>query len=352
MEGEKRSQAGDPNLIRVFDEFGRELFITKEHWRTSVLPGSLKSDWDYPDRLYDLIAGSLNDGLHADVLAAAEHLYRIDPKRDRGACTYGVVLMKNNRLDEAESVFRSHIKAYGEEGYILTNLAKVLAARNEGQKALDTLWHALELDPNQDNGLVWYASIHREQIGPSGWGQALSRVAALPNSWRAQMWLAREALERQNLASALAYYDQALSRIGGTVPHDVLMQMSGDLGKHGYLKESIQLAEPRFVPQVHGLAVGNNLIKAHLDLGQTEDARRILDQLYGLKRPDYMKTLSFWDTEIAKARLARHSAPNASQLEVTIATVEGPVWLKSAPGELFAEKPSDALTICISGLHG
>lgn len=345
------SPGADPNLIRVFDEFGRELFITKEQWRTNVLPGTLKSNWNQPDQLYNIIIGSLNDGFQSDVLGAAQHLSSIDPNRARGACTYGVVLMKNNRLDEAESVFRSHIEAHGEEGYILTNLAKVFAARNEAQKVLDTLWHALELDPNQENGLAWYASLCREQSGATGWNHALVRVAALSGSWRAQIWLAREALEAHSLETALAYYDQALLRMGDRVPPEVLMQISGDLGKHGYLKESIQLAEPRFVPQVHGLAVGNNLIKAHLDLGQLEDARRILDQLYGLKRPDFKQNLSFWDTEIAKARIARSASPNGSQLQISMATIEGPVWLKPASTgtELFAEKPSNAPVIAFLG---
>jgi tetratricopeptide (TPR) repeat protein len=347
----KRSQGADPNLIRVFDEFGRELFISKEQWRTNVLPGTLKTNWNHPDKLYNLIVGSLNDGFFADVLTAAKHLYSIDPSRARGACIYGVVLIKNNRLDEAESVFRSHMERQGEDGYVLTNLAKVYAARNEPQKVVDTLWRALEIDPNQENGLAWYGSLYSEKSGGRGWSQALVRVAALPGSWRAQIWLAREGLEAKSLETALAHYNQALSRIGDRVPPDVLMQISGDLGKHGYLKESIQLAEPRFVPEVHGLAVGNNLIKAHLDLGQLEDARKILDQLYGLKHPDYKQNLSFWDTEIAKARIARSASPNESQLQISMVTIEGPVWLKSTSteSELFAEKQSDVPIIAFLG---
>jgi hypothetical protein len=38
----------------------------------------------------------------------------------RGACIYGIVLMKNNRLDEAENILRSYIQQHGEEGYLLT----------------------------------------------------------------------------------------------------------------------------------------------------------------------------------------------------------------------------------------
>lgn len=341
----------DPNLIKVFDEYGRELFITKEQWRTSVLPGTLQSNWNNPDKLYGVIVGSLNDGFHAEVLAAAKHLYAIDPAPARGACTYGTVLMKNNRLDEAESVFLTHMKTHGEEGYILTSLAKVFAARNESEKMISTLWHALELDPNQGNGLLWYATLGREQSGASGWTHALNRVAALPHSWQAQIWLAREALEANSVDTALAYCDQALLRMGEKVSPDALMQISGDLGKHGHLKEAIRLTEPRFVPQVHGLAVGNNLIKAHLDLGQVEEAKNILDKLYALKRPDYAQSLSFWDTQIAKARLARSSPPDQTALQIPMGMIDGPVWFKaaSAESELFPIKPSNAPLIAFLG---
>jgi len=192
-----------PRLIRVFDEFGRELFITKEQWRTSVLPGTLKSNWNSPDQLYGIIVGALKDGFFADIVDAAEHLYRIDPVPARGACMYGIALMKNNRLDEAESVLLSHVQKHGEEGYVLTNLAKVCSARNDSQKAEATLWHALEVDPNQDNGFGWYAAIYRERSGEQAGLEALSRVAALPGSWRAQLWLARAALDAHNLEKAL-----------------------------------------------------------------------------------------------------------------------------------------------------
>lgn len=347
----KASPDADPSLIRVFDEFGREFFITKEQWRSNVLPGTLKSNWDHPDQLYSNIVGSLKDGFYADVLAAAQHLYSIDPSPARGACTYAIVLMENHQPGEAESVLHSYIQTHGEEGYILTNLAKVFAARNETQKVIDTLWRALQLDPNQDNGLGWYASLFREQSGANGWSQALARVAELPASWRAQIWLAREALEASKIEIALGHYERALLRIGNNVPPDALMQISGDLGKHGYLKESIELTEPRFAPQVHGLAVGNNLIKAHLDLGQLEAARRVLEQLYSLKRPDYKQNLSFWDTEIAKASITRAHSPNESQLQISMAAIEGPVWLKPAsPGsELFGGKPSDAPVLAFLG---
>jgi tetratricopeptide (TPR) repeat protein len=340
----------DPNLIRLLDEFGREFFITKDQWRKSVLPGTLKSNWNNPDQLYGVVVDSLNDGFSADLMDAAEHLYRIDSTPARGSCIYAIVLMKSNRLAEAEDILRSYIQQHGEEGYVLTNLARVYSARNETQKAEEALWRALELDPNQENGLGWYAAIHRERSGDVAGQDALRRVAVLSSSWRAQLWLARAALDARDLAKALSYYRESLSRVKDPISSDVLMHISSDLGKHGYLRELVELTEPRFVPDLHGLQVGNNLIKAHLDLGEIEPARKILDQLYALKRPDYKPHLSFWDTEIAKVRIERTTISDPP-LSVAMGTIDGPVWLKpsSPDAELFPLKLDDAPVISLLG---
>lgn len=44
------------------------------------------------------------------------------------------------------------------------------------------------------------------------------------------------------------------------------MEISGDLGKQGQLQKLLDLVEPHYDVQMHGLSVGNNLIKAHVEL--------------------------------------------------------------------------------------
>jgi tetratricopeptide (TPR) repeat protein len=285
-----------------------------------------------------VISAALNDGLFPDVLDAAERLWKMDRASVRGACVYGIALMKNNRLHEAERVLRSNLEEHGDDGLVLTNLAKVLSARHENRRAEDTLWHALEVDPNQGNGLGWYVAIHRERSDEEAGVEALRRVAALPNSWRAQLWLARAALESHDLSKALAYYHESLLRVAEPQPADFLMQMSGDLGKSGYLSELVQLTEPQFVAEIHGLQLGNNLIKAHLDLGEIEAAAKVLEQLHALKRPDYKAQLSFWEAEIAKARIARATVKDEGPLQMSIVGIEGPIWLKPSSAAAANER--------------
>ena len=78
---------------------------------------------------------------------------------------------------------------------MLTNVAKVQERRGAKREARATLRRALELDPNQDNGLLWWASDAREAGGDSEYVAALEAIAVLPGAWRPQLWLAREKLK-------------------------------------------------------------------------------------------------------------------------------------------------------------
>ena len=85
----------------------------------------------------------------------------------------------------------------------------------------------------------------------------------------------------------------------------------------------MRLTEPQFEPPVHGLQVGNNLIKAHFDLGQFDDARRILDKLYSLKRPDWKATLGYWDTELAKANIGDGKLVDQTPMSISMLVGKG-----------------------------
>lgn len=333
----------DPDMIRVHDSYGREMYVARETWRTSVLLDHIKKVWDQPNELAGIIIQSLHDGFRADIVKAAEHLQQIDPDKVRGTCLWGVVLLEENRLDEAEKVFTNHMARLGEEGVLLTNLAKVYSKRGDEARAEATLWRGLQADPNQDNGMGWYEVIHRERGGETAGLDALRRIAELPGSWRARLWLARAALAGRNLEEALTLYEDALVCVLRPVPPDLLMQMSGDLGNHGHLPELLNLVLPHFQIEIHGLQVGNNLIKALVDLGQLDEARKLLDALYAQNRPDWQPTLSYWDTEIAKVRVAASPISLDQKIQVTLMGLDGPVWLKptSPAAELFpAEIPS------------
>ncbi len=343
-----RDEKETESLIQAYDEFGRQIFMSRSQWRDSVLPGNLKSQWDDPDALYQTIIAAINDGFEADIFEATRRLFEIDPERERAATIWGIVLMRAGRLDEAEQVFLDFTDEFGEQGIILTNLAKVHFERKDMAKAQETLWHALELDPNQDNGMGWYVQMQLEQGGQEAYLSALERIAAIPTSWRAPLWLAREAISTGDLDGALQLYNRSLERTGRPVPADALMQISADLGRAGELKMISEIVEPYYDASYHGLQVGNNLIKAHFDSGEFAHASQLVEQLYALKRPDWQDTLSYWDTEIAKAKLA---VPTLDALSVSMLQSEGPVWIKRNSGseEILPKTKASGPKICFLG---
>jgi tetratricopeptide (TPR) repeat protein len=341
----------DPNLIQVYDSYGRKLYITREQWRDNVLLGNLEQAGGNPEQLYGLLVGALNDGFAADVVPYAEQLQRVDPIPARGATILGIVYMENNRLDDAERVLKDFLLAYGEDGTVLTNLAKIYSRRGDESRAQSTLWHALEVDPNQENGLGWFIAECNDRDGEAAALAAYRRVAGLPQSWRAQLWLARYALQRKDLAAAADLYATALARAGHPVPADLLMQMSGDLGNHGHLAEIVRLVGPHFEPARHGLQVGNNLIKANVDLGHLDAAQAILGQLYALARPDWRETLSYWDTVVAKARIAERPAPVQATVALSLMSLRGPLWTRDSSlfEALLPSKQPDAQRVLVFG---
>ena len=368
-----------PEGIRAFDQYGREVIVPRQQWATEVLPGMLAEARQNPDQLYGLILNSLNDGFVQEVAEAAQHLYATDPIPARGACMWGIVLMQSGRLDEAEQLFTGFVASHGEEASVLLNLAKVYASRNTPeaqQKADATLWRALELEPNLDNGLGWYASLAADraaaraptqeaarQAGQQAGTDALLRVATLPGSWRAQLWLARGTLgaggsNPEALEPARRLYREALSRALRPVPPDFLMQMSGDLGGAGHLAELIEFTAPNFLPEFHGLPVGNNLIKAYVDTGNLEAATAVKDSLYALNRPDWKEGLGFWDTEIARRRTGEantafqaQSGTQPQQIQIGLLRVDGPIWLppQSPARGIFGPKSAEGPSVTFLG---
>jgi tetratricopeptide (TPR) repeat protein len=315
---------GEP--IRAYDKYGRELLIPRGEW-LKVLKDNLQQVWQKPDELAGHVIQALQDGFDAEIEDAARQLQRIDPNKERGSTLLAIVYLQTNRPAEAQALLLEHIRGHGENGVILTNLAKAQSALGEEAQALATLWHALELDPNQDNGMGWYEVIHREKCGEQGGLDALHRIASLPGSWRAQLWIARHELSQRRLDEALALYQQALDHAPRPVPGDLLMQLSGDLGNAGHLLPLLDLTAPHFDIRHHGLQVGNNLIKAAIDTGQLDRARELLDQHQALQRPDWRENLGVWEAELQKARIATADPVSREELRCAMLTIHGPLWL-------------------------
>ena len=348
--------AQEQDGVRAFDQNGREVIVPREQWRGEVLPTMIQEAWETPEQLYAVVLNSLQSGFGPELLEAARHLRETDPIPARGACMLGIVLAQTGQKDEARQLFERFTAEQGEDGSVLVNLARLYADAGDPQRADATLRRALELEPNHDNGLGWYLSQIQQQGGDQAARAALEQLAAHPSSWRAQLFLARGELAQGNLGRAKELYTQALERAPKPVPPDLLMQLSGDLGSHGHLIELIEFTVPQFVPELHGLPVGNNLIKALIDTGNLEPAEQVKAALWRINRPDWKDMLTFWDAELSRQRAARvargePAQPQQQQIQVAMLRVDGPVWLPpgSPARRLFGAKSPAAPTVTFLG---
>lgn len=202
-------------LITAYDSSGREVRITRAQWLESVLVPGLQAHWNDPGPLYDLILGALAEGFAAQLLEASARQLELDRQvmPERGYVVRGIVLMENQRLDDAEAVLQEGLQRIGETAPLLVNLAKVHSQRGDTAMADELLWAGVQRDPNLENGLAWWLAIQRERGGEEGYLHGLARACLLEGAWRPQLWLLQAYLDQQRwqdgeeLLQALAKLD-------------------------------------------------------------------------------------------------------------------------------------------------
>ncbi len=135
--------------VRAIDREGREVVVPREVWAGEVLPSMIRQAWEQPDQLYTVVANSLGESFVSEVTEAAAHLYATDPIPARGAATWAAVLIRLERLVEAELILTQYGDRYGDNGPVLSTLAEVYAAKGEEARAAATRARAEELAAQQ-----------------------------------------------------------------------------------------------------------------------------------------------------------------------------------------------------------
>ncbi|RFP09139.1 tetratricopeptide repeat protein [Duganella sp. BJB488] len=338
------ARPGGKELITVYDVYGHELNITRNEWHDKMFLPSLKQNWNDPDELYRLIFSGLDDGFPADLQRAAQRLLEIETMPERGHTMLGIVLLRNGQFDAAEATLRAGMEKVGETGTLLTNLAKVQAERGDEAQADETLWRAVQADPNQENGLMWWASIQRERDGEPAYLKALQTAAALPGSWCPQLWLARHHLEKEEFAAARALYEDVLQ--GGRYDRGALTMMSSDMGSSGQIPLMLELVGPAFDEHHHDPMAGLNLLRACQALGKLEAGEALLNRMYALGLPPIKQHLDQFAEVFERMRAeSAHATPlDEADMEVVHMSLTRPIWqygLRDADW-LFAGKPDSA----------
>jgi len=162
----------------------------------------------------------------------------------------------------------------------------------------------------------------------------------------ARLRQAREALERKDMAGALAIYEEVLASAGDRA--DVLVTVSGDLGVTGHPGEIISLVAPRYDAQRHGPATGINVLQAYLALHEPQSAQHVLDLLFALGRPELQERLLGFSNAIADMMLLEAegamapappagAAPEGETTKIELVSISKPLWyygLESVPNLL------------------
>jgi len=310
-------------LIAAFDERGRQVQIKRSDWATGVLGPGLEKAWNDADALYSGIVQALQDDFAPQVAGAAERLVEVDQRSERSCVIAGIVRMELGDLAGAERALQLSIDTHGPTGIVLTNLAKVLDRRGDKARAVSTLRQALELDPNQDNGLMWWAALAKEERGEAGYVAALEEMAKVRGAWRPHLWLAREKLRLGQRAQALALHDHVLS-VAADQP-DVLMAVTGQLGEAGALEDLVRVAAPRYRPEVHGPSAGMNIVRALKLLGRLDEARAAVRRLQAMPWPPMAAALAELEKEIVASALPRR---DDTVPKVGIVTFDAPLWTR------------------------
>src|SRR5438105_2647801 len=324
---EETPEAAPPEeRLTAYDAYGRAVSLTRDEYRARVLPSAIRKNWDNPPGLYGTIVQGLRDDFAAELLEASERLVNIDPDPERAATARGIVLMKTSDLDGAEEVLRRYHGQHDPSGVILTNLAKVAAERDDHGRAHDLLAEALQVDPNLENGLLWWAALARESGGEEAYIAALDVIAEVPGSWRPQLWIARHRLDEGDLLGAMDLYRAVLELAADQ--SDALLMISGDLGNAGHVDEVFELVLPRYVPERNALSVGFNLLNACVQANHRAEGEALLHRIGLLNAPHARDQVAAFARSLDQLKAVELGPPEPAEPEAapTIVDVPRPLW--------------------------
>jgi tetratricopeptide (TPR) repeat protein len=143
---------------------------------------------------------------------------------------------------------------------------------------LDSLWTAVEADPNDVDRLQRWIVENDKRLGLLASRAALKRAADLPGSWLAKIWLTRPMLlDEGRLKESLDLYREALR----LAPRKSLavQEISGHLGEAGYFQEAVDFLLPLYSPTDHGPWAGLNLFNLCEDARDLDSAQEVLNRM-------------------------------------------------------------------------
>jgi tetratricopeptide (TPR) repeat protein len=318
--------AAGPESIETTDAFGRRVKLSREEYRTRVLPALLEAHGNDADRLSAVIVQGLRDGLARELIAAANRLVIVDKDLDRALSVLGVVQRDAGDMDAAEFTMQELLQKRPKSANARVGLAMLAEKRGDAARCVAMLWQALELDCNHADAVHCHLQMRHRAVGDDGYRAEIDKVAALPGSWRAQLWRARLDLQQGREAEASTTYRDVIARAGDET--DALVMVSNDLvqGRHHALVD--ELIVPRFQPGRHHPNVGLALLHHFLATERHDPGADLLHQMhlhYGHMLGDQLQPFTAAFDRLRLAQMPAPAPPPANA-RVGLVRLDRPIW--------------------------
>ena len=351
------SPAGQPKpepspFVEAVDAAGRRVRISREEYRLKILPDLLKAHGNNPDQLTAVILQALRDGLASEVLPAANRLTVVDKDPERALSVLAVVQRDAGELDSAEATLKELQQKRPQSAAARVGLGMLADARGDQTKAEALLWEALQLDANHADAVHGWLQLRHRTVGDAGYRAEVERAAALPNAWRAQLWLARHRLQSGEMDAATAIYRDVIAKAGSET--DALVMISADLVQQKRNDLVQELVVPRFQPGRHHPHVGLALLHHYLQLQDDVQGAALLHQMFLHYGHMVGNELQPFTGEFDRLRLSKLPAPAPlpSNARIGLYRLDRPIWYAGYedPMWLLPQKQAGSKHVLFFGL--
>lgn len=341
-----------PEHVDAIDSMGRRVRMPREEYRAKVLPELIKANGNDAERLTGVILQGIRDGFAADLVAAANKLTIVDKDPERCLSILAVVQRDSGDLDAAEGTLKELQQKRPQSPGARVGLAMIADQRGDTAKCESLLWEALQIDSNHADAVHGYLQVRHRTVGDAGHRAEIEKVAALPGSWRAQLWLARLHLVENRVEDAVALYRDVLGRVPGE--SDALVMASGDLARANRHDLVVGLIGPLFLAGRHHPHAGLALLHSHLQQQNVDAGTQLLHQMYLHYGHMLGDQLHPYTAEFDRIRLAKLPAPPAmpQNPRLGLFRFDRPLWCAGLddPLWLLPQKGADSKQVVCMAL--
>lgn len=333
------SHPRDEEMIEIFDSTGCRLQIQFKEWRKKVVPENIKNNWSNADDLAHWVLGGLRDNISSEVDEASKRLIEIDSNKERAICFRANVLMDLKRYKEMESVILEYLKNNPKTGVVLTNLAKAQSHLEKNQESMSTLEEGLKIDPNQDNGLPWWIMLYKESerkgldiSDDNAYLMGLTEANRRFGGWRVKQYLGSFFANQKQKDVAIDWFEKALQEKNWGP--DLLMAITGDLGKNGFIEDSLKIVEPIYKPELSNFFAGTNLLQSYLELRQIDKGQELLNKMFAIRDVGMKQKLLWYQSEFNKIKGEAKVVPEGIVNDgLVFSSIESPLWAIGTGGK-------------------